>query len=106
MTEVTFNYMVLVSAEEIRGCVVNARSMQNEHSPFFLEFSNGEPTMGLHCAVRGEFLHTLCLCYVPSVALFVLVCTDALCAIVCMFAIPVYIQYQLQNALCISRLCM
>lgn len=105
MTEVTFNYMVLVSAEEIRGCVVNARSMQNEHSLFFLEFSKGEATMGLYCAVQCEFLHSLFLFYTPSVAMFVLVCTDALCAIMCMFAIPVYIRYQLQYVLYISRLC-
>lgn len=34
MTEVTFNYRVLVSAAEIRGYVVNACSIQNEHGLF------------------------------------------------------------------------
>lgn len=34
MTEVTFNYRVLVSTEEIRGYVVNAWRIHNERSLF------------------------------------------------------------------------
>lgn len=34
MTEVTFNYGVLVSTEEIRGHVVNACCIRNEHALF------------------------------------------------------------------------
>lgn len=34
MTEVTFNYRVLVSTAEIRGYVVNACCIQSEHGLF------------------------------------------------------------------------
>lgn len=78
MTEVTFNYVVLVSTEEIRGYVVNAWCIQNEHSLFssiFKKTSDHEAVLYNTFQVSSQLvsiphnfcIYTVCLCVCASV---------------------------------------
>lgn len=59
MTEVTFNYVVLVSTEEIRGLVVNAWCIQNEQSLFssiFKQMSDHEAVLYREVQVYSQLV--------------------------------------------------
>lgn len=97
MTEVTFNYVVLVSTEEIRGSVVNVWCMQNEHSlfsPIFKKISDPEAVLFSTVQVSLQLVsipRTFCSYFCACV------CINALCDITYMFSLPVCIP----AALCI-----